>query len=160
AASLALAQIDTARAKELSATIREQLRQDSNLIPVAARALLLIDPDDREAMRVFASAFRPAHPARGVACYHAGFLGVQANKLVGAIRPLLKDPEGHVRSQAAVALWRITQDAADSLPVLTAMLKDPSQAFLRAQAAIALADMGAAAKEALPELKAAHYDPD
>src|SRR5205085_4604058 len=86
---------------------------------------------------------------RQAAATALGQIGPAAREAVPALTPLLRDPDGDVRSAAFQALGRIGPAAAAAVPALVEALADPAR---RGPAAEALAAIGPAA---VPELRKA-----
>jgi HEAT repeat protein len=160
AAAYALRMIDPGRArKEAVPVLRELLGSPVRL--TAAGALLYLDPGNKDALAVFAQALDdPNYVNRGNAAEMIGSAGPAARDLAPALRKLLKDSSAHVRAVAAGALWRVTGDPKEALPVLLAVLKEGDPAYTRANAASRLGQMGRQAKAALPALLAAYASGD
>jgi HEAT repeat protein len=89
-----------------------------------------------------------------------GELGPPATKAVPALEGMLADPNEWSRIIAAQALWRITKDAGQALPVLLDLLPRPnSRPVVGApdrrllHCIDAIAEMGPAARSAIPSLE-------
>jgi HEAT repeat protein len=88
-----------------------------------------------------------------------GRLGVAGKPLVDSLRAALADKDTDVRIAVGEALWLVTKQTDETLPVLCEALKD-DDADSRKSAGEALAKIGPAAKAALPVLARALKDDD
>jgi HEAT repeat protein len=159
-AAEALFKIDAERAKkEAVPALRKRLKVEPGNL-ACARALAVIDPGDKDALKVIADNLRsPNYTNRMSAAQAIGAIGPRAKKLTADLKGLLKDPSPYVRAVAALALWRVTENADDALTPLLALLKD-AQPATRSYAASTLTEMGPAAKKAVPALRIAYADAD
>jgi HEAT repeat protein len=161
AAGVALAQVAPARAKKEARPDLLRLLQGEATNLQAARALLLLDEADKEALEALERGLKStSYYLRANACATACLVGPAGKKFVPVLKALLADSLYYVRGSAAGALWRITGETKEALPVLEAMLKDRAQPYSRAFASYQLAELGPAAKPALSALLAASNDPD
>jgi HEAT repeat protein len=94
---------------------------------------------------------------RGSAADLLGQFGPDAKAAVPALRELLKDADAHVRSTAAMALWKINRDDA-VLPALMALLQDRGFEARTAAVYSLGVDLQAAAQPAIPLLVKALWD--
>jgi HEAT repeat protein len=107
------------------------------------------------------------------AAHALGELGRRVKPAAVVLRDSLKAEDLEVRVEAAMALWRMTNEAQTVLPVLVAAVKDThSQAFCdgasrswtikqcRSQAAYLLGEIGSQAPAVIPILMEALDDPD
>ncbi|WP_145374554.1 HEAT repeat domain-containing protein [Symmachiella dynata] len=88
------------------------------------------------------------------AIYQLGRRGEDAIAAAPTLTVMLRDRDHLIRVQAALALWRITQQAEFSVPTLADAINF-STPRAKSFAAVALAEMGPAAREAIPALKIA-----
>jgi HEAT repeat protein len=161
AAGIALVRVAPGRArKEGLAELRRMIQSDTTCMD-AARALLLLDETDKEALEAVQRWLKSTSPnMRGSACWTLAQVEGAGKRLLGGIRALLADSHYSVRGPAAWAVWRITGDPKEGMPTLQTMLADRAQLYSRTFAAYLLSELGPAAKPALPALLAARNDPD
>ncbi len=103
------------------------------------------------------AATTPPYRPRGLAML--ADLGLAAHTSVDTVRSLLADIDPEVRTEAAHALWRITSDHTDALPVLVEVLHRCSNASGQTNTAGVttigyLGDIGQPAPDAIPILQA------
>ena len=84
-------------------------RRDAKLIPVLATRLKDTEPAVRYRVLTALAAAGP-----------------NARSAAGEVAALLRDPDPTVRQEAAVALWRISGEAAGLIPALTAAIDEPA----------------------------------
>jgi HEAT repeat protein len=158
----ALIRVDPERAKKDAVPLlRPQL--SSPYAPDAARLLLLIDPEDREARKAVEESLKStSRTVRQRAVAAAGSLGEKGKGFLPEVEKALEDPSPYVRIVAAYSRWQITGQTKTSVDVLLEVLQDKKTQRARSFAARQLGEMGAAAEQALPTLKKAaqrHPDP-
>ncbi|MGW1885199.1 HEAT repeat domain-containing protein [Streptomyces sp. NPDC001970] len=90
--------------------------------------------------------------ARRSAAAALGFLGPRASAAAPALRELLASRERWLRMDAGIALWRVTGDTRDALPVLLSAWEE--NRYGRVDVAECLTEMGPAASPAAPLLRA------
>jgi HEAT repeat protein len=121
-----------------------------------ARALLRIDPGQKEALAVLIDALKDMTDKKGGTRWNAaqalGELGPAAREAVPALAQALKDSNHTVRYSAADALGNIGPEAAEAVPSLALALKDSDVFLVRPAAAKALGKIGPKAREAVPAL--------
>ncbi len=76
-----------------------------------------------------------------------------ARPAAGKLRELLKDPDPQVRFTAAKALWLITEQAEDSIPVFVEALQSPERPLRMEAYRVLTVDLGPAAAAARDDLK-------
>jgi HEAT repeat protein len=149
-------------AKNAAPQLIESLKKGNPTIRInSAVALGKIGPEIGEAgFEALLDAIQDKlHPVRAEAINALGKLGDLAKRAVPTLRPLMKKPELSVRSEVALAIWKLSGDVASTLPILIAELNEDTDPFV---AAAAIGQMGPAAKDAVPAL-IAHLkseDPD
>ncbi|MFO0905660.1 MAG: HEAT repeat domain-containing protein [Pirellulales bacterium] len=89
------------------------------------------------------------HPVRIDAALSLGALGDAAKPAIPELRTALLDKRRDMRVPTCVALWKITQQADDLLPVLMEEVREGSLPW---EAAQAFGEFGAAAKPVVPQL--------
>jgi HEAT repeat protein len=121
--------------------------------PVRAAAIwaLGITHDPRYVARIEAGVSDTDIGVRRAALESLGRLGPLAASAAPSLRTALKDQNYSVRVNAAHALWRVTGDADEALPVLQRELTDSDGSC---EAALRIRDMGRAAESAIPALLA------
>lgn len=112
-------------------------------------------------------------PTRNYAATALGNFGPGAKAALPELHKALEDKDSHMRVAAAEAIWKVSQQSKEALPVLLTALKEKSpppspprggivrlddSMLVRWKAARVLADMGPAAKEAVPALRTAAGD--
>jgi HEAT repeat protein len=129
---------------------------DPDLRFAASQALVQIGPHARSPIPVLIDNLKDELPAiRWNSANALGELGSQAREAVPALTSAaLNDRVMRVRTESAVAIWRIDRREQRVVPVLIEALADPEE-LVRWTAADCLGDIGAAASEALPALQAA-----
>lgn len=157
---IALARLGPAAAEALPALDKAVEKFADNVESIdrlfADYAAARIQPDaGARRLEPYLAAKNPA--VRRVAIRGLGELGQAARPVLPAVKKLLKDPSDNVRTEAALAAWRIDRDR-DAVPTLTTLLASPdSQA--REEAAIHLGRIGAASSAATPALLRLMWDP-
>jgi HEAT repeat protein len=121
---------------------------------------------------ILVDALEKPQPTRNYALFALGNFGPGAKAALPELTKALQDPSPHARVAAARAVWKVSQQSKEALPVLLAALKDTSRPpppkggigrldenmLLRREAAQVLADMGPVAREAVPALLTATGD--
>jgi HEAT repeat protein len=121
---------------------------------------------------VLVEAVGEPQPTRNYALHALGDFGPGAKAALPKLQEVLRDPSPLTRLSAARAVWKVSRQSKDVLPVLLAALKDTSPPpppvggigrldegmLLRREAAQVLADMGPVAKEAAGALLTATGD--
>ncbi|MFE8936529.1 HEAT repeat domain-containing protein [Streptomyces sp. NPDC007872] len=136
-------------AREAVPELRELLADGSAAVSAAAaRALWAAEEDTAEALPVLERWLRPGLPDadRCAAARVLGEIGPAAASAAPALRPALASRDPWVRVRAAAALWRVTGEAEEVLPVLLAAWEENRHA--RVDIAECLAEMGPAASAA------------
>ncbi|MFD7614958.1 HEAT repeat domain-containing protein [Streptomyces sp. NPDC059828] len=121
----------------------------------AARALWAVAGDDAAAavLPLLLELLTADGPdERRSAAAALGCLGPRAVTAAPALRALLGSRERWLRMDAAIALWRVTREARDALPVLAAAWEE--NRYGRVEVAECLTEMGPAATPAVPLLRA------
>ncbi|WMX45065.1 hypothetical protein RGF97_09650 [Streptomyces roseicoloratus] len=121
---------------------------------MAARATWALDGSPDEALDALDRWLRPG-TSGGEWCAAAlalGAIGPAAARSAPALRAGLGARDLWVRVRSAAALWRITGDAAETLPVLLAAWEE--NRHTRVAVAECLAEMGPAASDAEPAIRA------
>lgn len=128
---------------------------------VAAFALRLIGPGAKEAMPALIAALDDEQAmVRMQAASALGAIGPDARASVTKLGMLVeKDKDVRVRIEAAVASWRVTNEAPPAVAALIAALKE-KDVTVRQSAAQGLGLIGAPAAEALPLLREAIKERD
>ena len=80
-----------------------------------------------------------------------GKIGPVAKGALPALRPLLNNPDPYDRSVAAIAIWRISSEVTNTLPVLIQVLNQVPEGS-EWELVEGLSEMGPRAKAALPAL--------
>jgi HEAT repeat protein len=157
----ALQRIDPERARKEAVPVLRELLGPPAARVLAAGALLRIEPGDKDALAACEKALADAnYGTRMQAADMIGNAGAAARGLAPQLRRLLKDPAANVRVSAAGALWRVTDDPKEALPVLLALLKEGDPLYVRAHAASKLGMMGPRARAAVPALLEAYRSGD
>jgi HEAT repeat protein len=165
-----LAKIDRAKAKPALDWLEQQALPAAGVNGQAAICLARADPKNA---KVLPAALKlldmPNKFFVGQALELLALVGPDAKSTLPRARAALTEPTAQVRVRAAVAVWKITGEVKDALPVLTAAVSQadtldvppgavgpivPPRSAAQA-AAQALGEMGAAAKSALPALREA-----
>ncbi|MFC8790094.1 HEAT repeat domain-containing protein [Streptomyces cinereoruber] len=136
-------------AREAVPDLRELLADGSAAVSTAAAgALWAIEEDPAEVLPVLERWLRPDLPGadRCAAARVLGGIGPSAVAAAPALRPALGSRDLWVRVRAAAALWRVTGETEEALPVLLAAWEEDRHA--RVDIAECLAEMGPAASEA------------
>ncbi|MGW9437367.1 HEAT repeat domain-containing protein [Streptomyces sp. NPDC055607] len=136
-------------AREAVPELRELLADGSAAVSAAAaRALWAAEEDTAEVLPVLERWLRPGLPDadRCAAARVLGEIGPAAASAAPALRPALASRDPWVRVRAAAALWRVTGEAEEVLPVLLAAWEENRHA--RVDIAECLAEMGPAASAA------------
>jgi HEAT repeat protein len=128
--------------KLLSQVIREMQDRDPSVREQAIRSVVLYRADARAALPALITELRDSDAGLR---YHAtvtiGLLGLDEKNLktgVSGLAGLLKDTQGVVRREAAIALGRIGPAANAALPGLILLTKDPYSWTIRQAAVVAL----------------------
>ncbi|MFD7445352.1 HEAT repeat domain-containing protein [Streptomyces sp. NPDC059909] len=134
--------------------LRELLGSPSpSVAAAAARALWAVSGDAGAVLPPLRELVAADGPdARRSAAAALGFLGPRASAAAPALRDLLASRERWLRMDAAIALWRVTGDTRDALPVLLSAWEE--NRYGRVEVAECLAEMGPAASPAAPLLRA------
>jgi HEAT repeat protein len=129
---------------------------DSDVRFAASQALVQIGPHARSPVPVLIDNLRDELPSiRWNSANALAELGHQATEALPTLTSIaLNDAVMRVRTEAAVAIWRIDRREQRVVPVLMEALADPDE-LVRWTAADCLGDIGSAAREALPALEAA-----
>ncbi|MEV7672638.1 HEAT repeat domain-containing protein [Streptomyces sp. NPDC088752] len=136
-------------AREAVPELRELLADGSAAVSAAAaRALWAAEEDTAEVLPALERWLRPGLPDadRCAAARVLGEIGPAAASAAPALRPALASRDPWVRVRAAAALWRVTGEAEEVLPVLLAAWEENRHA--RVDIAECLAEMGPAASAA------------
>ncbi|MFE7777859.1 HEAT repeat domain-containing protein [Streptomyces sp. NPDC057445] len=127
----------------------------TSVATAAARALWAVsgDADAGTVLPVLRKLLGADGPdERRAAAAALGFLGPRASVAAPALRELLTCRERWLRMDAATALWRVTGDPRDALPVLITAWEE--NRYGRVEIAECLTEMGPAASPAAPLLRA------
>jgi len=155
------------RANSLEGLVRSKLRDSDAVVVIhSASALTRIAPtskDDHAILMRYLVSERPEHRWRASDAIARS--AVWDERWVAELRELLVDDDVRVRVTSAYALWRITDDASVSLPVLLASLSEDdislATAYVfpsyqgeshRVYALQAIMDMDPAGKRVVPEI--------
>ncbi|MFD0369034.1 PBS lyase [Streptomyces sp. NPDC059071] len=142
-------------AQEALPDVRRLLGSESAAVSsMAARAMWALDGSLDEALGALDRWLRPG-TSGGEWCAAAlalGAIGPAAARSAPALRAGLGSRDLWVRVRSAAALWRVTGDAAETLPVLLAAWEE--NRHTRVAVAECLAEMGAAAADAEPAIRA------
>ncbi|MGA5496597.1 HEAT repeat domain-containing protein [Streptomyces cinereoruber] len=136
-------------AREAVPDLRALLADGSAAVSTAAAgALWAVEEDPAEVLPVLERWLRPDLPGadRCAAARVLGGIGPSAVAAAPALRPALGSRDLWVRVRAAAALWRVTGETEEALPVLLAAWEEDRHA--RVDIAECLAEMGPAASEA------------
>ncbi|MER8231713.1 PBS lyase [Streptomyces sp. NPDC094049] len=136
-------------AREAVPDIRRLLDADSATVATAAaRALWAAEGDLAEALPAVERWLRPGATGadRCAAAQALGEIGPAAASSAAFLRPGLASRDLWVRVRCAAALWRVSGDATEALPVLLAAWEE--NRHTRVDVAECLAEMGPAAKDA------------
>ncbi|MFJ4337800.1 PBS lyase [Streptomyces sp. NPDC088915] len=136
-------------AREAVPELRELLADGSAAVSTAAaRALWAAEEDTAEVLPVLERWLRPGLPDadRCAAARVLGGIGPAAAPAAPALRPVLASRDPWARVRAAAALWRVTGETEEALPVLLAVWEENRHA--RVDIAECLAEMGPAASAA------------
>ncbi|MFF5449977.1 HEAT repeat domain-containing protein [Streptomyces sp. NPDC012950] len=136
-------------AREALPDLRELVADESAAVSTAAaRALWAVGEDPAEVLPVLERWLRPGLPDadRCAAARALGEIGPAAAASAPALRPALASRDLWVRVRAAAALWRVTGETEEALPVLLAAWEENRHA--RVDIAECLAEMGPAASGA------------
>jgi HEAT repeat protein len=156
-----LAKIDAARARKEALPVLQKGFKANPTNLTMARAILVIDGDDKEALNAFKEALQSTvTTTRSGAAYLVSQVGPVAGKLAAELKPLLRDSYPWTRANAAMALWRAGKDKETAIKTLIAMASDPKMATVRYHVFTLLGEMGPDAKAAVPLLLAASTGPD
>ncbi|MER6999225.1 HEAT repeat domain-containing protein [Streptomyces sp. NPDC000410] len=141
-------------AREAVPELRGLVRSPSATVATAAaRALWAIAGDVDAVLPVLRERLAADGPdERRSAAAALGFLGRPAADAADALRELLTAPESWLRMDAAVALWRVTGEVREALPLLLTAWEE--NRYGRVEVAECLAEMGGGAVEAGPLLRA------
>ncbi|MGW2557952.1 HEAT repeat domain-containing protein [Streptomyces sp. NPDC001514] len=125
----------------------------SSVAAAAARALWAVSGDAGSVLPPLRELLAADGPeARRAAAAALGFLGPRASAAAPALHDLLASRERWLRMDAAIALWRVTGDTRDALPVLLSAWEE--NRYGRVEVAECLSEMGPAASPAAPLLRA------
>ncbi|MFJ4869486.1 HEAT repeat domain-containing protein [Streptomyces sp. NPDC088757] len=136
-------------AREAVPELRELLADGSAAVSTAAaRALWAVEEDTAGVLPALERWLRPGLPDadRCAAARVLGEIGPAAAPAAPALRPALASRDPWVRVRAAAALWRVTGETEEALPVLLAAWEEDRHA--RVDIAECLAEMGPAASAA------------
>ena len=100
----------------------------------------------------------PAAGKRQEAAFSLANSAAAAKAALGPLTKALRDSDGEVRAQAAVALSKVGPDAGAAVPALIEMMKNDSSVTARSYATWALGEIGPGAKSAVPSLMEALSD--
>ncbi|GGT33233.1 HEAT repeat domain-containing protein [Streptomyces purpureus] len=141
-------------AREAVGDLRRLLGSESATVATAAaRALWAVERDARAVLPTLDTWLRARNPGeRRSAARALGAIGPAAAPAAPALRGCLTDLDLWLRVESAAALWRVTGEAGEALPVLLAAWRD--NRYARVAIAECLAEMGPAALEAEPVLRA------
>ncbi|MET8504471.1 PBS lyase [Streptomyces sp. NPDC004787] len=142
-------------AREALPDVRRLLASPSAAVSaMAARAVWALDGSLDEALDTLDQWLRPGTSGDEwcAAALSLGAIGPAAARTAPALRAGLGARELWVRVRSATALWRVTGDAADTLPVLLAAWEE--NRHTRVAVAECLAEMGPAAAGAEPAIRA------
>jgi HEAT repeat protein len=128
--------------------------EDEALRSAAAEALIETTPSSRPPIADLLQALNdPEAPIRFSAAQALGERGAETLPAVGMLlQKAVSDPDGGVRLEAAMALYKIDGREDKILPVLIRALRDPDE-VRRWIAADCLGEIGPPAREALPTLR-------
>jgi HEAT repeat protein len=114
------------RAAAATAALRPLMRDNSPIVRIhAASALARIQPNDQQSRNLLLRCLshESAH-ARWATAYAIGQSDIGDPRFLPALTKRLEDKDVRVRVTAADALWEITGEAADLVPVLIAALSE------------------------------------
>jgi HEAT repeat protein len=133
--------------------------KDTAVRAEAARALGKIGEGGKAAAKALATILKQTGDdrLRGEAAWALARVDPQSKTTVTALSVALKDKSGHVCVCAAEALWKLSHNPDEVVPILTARLKDLKSRHAAAQA---LYRIGPDAKGAVPALLTAAKDKD
>jgi HEAT repeat protein len=155
-AALALARIDPDRARKDGLAPMKRLLATSRTDATLLLALVLTDPRDWEVRAALELALKDQSAnVRGGAAQAVGYSGTLGASYLPRLRRLLAEDSYYPRAVAAAAIWRITGDSSEALPVLRGLLQDRHEFYARSVVAYQAAELGANARPLLPDLKAA-----
>src|SRR5437773_11727447 len=114
-------QLKSRNATELHEAVRAIKSFGKQAVPDLAR---LLNPSEEKTLRIWVA-------------FTLGEIGPEAKGAAEALRGALKDPDLTVRIHSAQALWKVTQDTKEALPVVLAGLddRDPRVVLLSADIA-------------------------
>jgi HEAT repeat protein len=158
----ALLAIDGERArKEALPVLREMLKGAGPLRLPAAGALLRLQPDREDTLRLVVEGLQAKDLyTRQRAAQLLAAAGPAARPAAPALRHALRDSEVLVRIYAADALYQAAGETKTTLPILLEALKPSVTTFARHQAVEKLGDMGRDARAALPILRQLRHEHD
>jgi len=133
--------------------------KDTMVRAEAARSLGKIGEGGKPAAKTLATILKQPGDdrLRGEAAWALARVDPQSKATVTALTAALKDKSGHVCVCAAEALWKLSHNPEEVVPILTARLKDLKSRHAAAQA---LYRIGPDAKAAVPALMTAAKDKD
>lgn len=161
AAMRALGQIGAGARAAADGPLREMLKDPhAEIRLLSARALWRVDSDPEELLPTLLDAIRDKSWAvRDGAVTLLGEMGPPAASAAETARALLDDPVAYVQVDAALAVWRITGDLNDVLPLISGIIRDrDNDPYLRQLAIAALGAIGPPAREAITVLMDASKD--
>jgi HEAT repeat protein len=144
----------------IPASVRAALKQtslwddDETVRTRAAEALAAVGESSGPTVADLIAALNDANaPIRFSAAQALGERGAESQAAVGVLlQKALRDPDGGVRLEAAMALYKIDRREEKILPMLIKALQDPDE-VRRWIAADCLGEIGPAARDALPALR-------
>jgi HEAT repeat protein len=148
------------QAREMLSPVRTALKrvsvwdEDESIRALAAETLVQAGESSRPPLADLTQALNDPHaPIRFSAAQALGERAAEAQCAVGLLlQKALRDPDGGVRLEAAVALYKIDGRKETILPMLIKALQDPDE-VRRWIAADCLGEMGPAASAAVPALR-------
>jgi HEAT repeat protein len=146
--------------QEVQFPIRKALKRvslwedDDAIRALAVEQLVQIGEWSRTAIADLVAALNdPSAPIRFSAAQELGERASESHEAVGLLlQKALRDPDGGVRLEAAMALYKIDRSAEKILPMLIKALQDPDE-VRRWIAADCLGEIGPQAREAIPALR-------
>jgi HEAT repeat protein len=164
-AARALGRIAPERARKDGPALVERWKQSGINELYWARLACLLDPGNKEAMKLLRRTVRRNDPSKWVerqlAAEALAALGTAAKDAAPDLDEALRDKQPQVRLSAAWALWKVNpQDAEPSVRMLAKLLNSEQTQFVRQQAAQRLREIGPTAREALPALRELRSSPD
>lgn len=126
------------RAGDARTVLEPLIVHENNYVKVRAAVALaqIVPSEDAPVEQLVEWLSAPVAKLRWVAAWGLSTLGIRAESAVAGLRDSVLDPHPSVRAFACRALWRITGDVEDILPVLVASLEaEPEAAGVRPMSA-------------------------